>query len=266
MSTRILFLGDVCGEPGRRAVSTLLPTLRTMLNPDFVIVNAENAAGGYGITRRLAEELFSAGADCLTNGDHAFDRKESWEFLSTEPRILRPLNLPSEAPGRGWGVYPLPKRANPVVVINLIGRVFMKPADCPFQKVKSVLAEIASLHPITIVDFHAEATAEKQGMGYFLDGLVSAVIGTHTHIQTADEHILPRGTAFITDVGMCGAFDSILGMEKNLALRRLVELVPVRLQPATEDIRINGVVIEIDDESGRAQKIERLNRNLILSD
>ncbi|MGQ9678835.1 MAG: TIGR00282 family metallophosphoesterase [bacterium] len=262
MSTRILLLGDVCGEPGRWAVSSFLPILRPELNPDFVIVNAENAAGGYGITHRLAEELFSAGADCLTTGDHAFDRKESWDFLSTEPRVLRPLNLPSGAPGRGWGIYHLPGRSTPIVVINLIGRVFMKPADCPFLRVKQVLSEIAPHHPITIVDFHAEATAEKQGMGYFLDGLVSAVIGTHTHIQTADEHILPQGTAFIADVGMCGAFDSILGMEKASALRRLVELVPVRLQPATADIRINGVIIEVDEESGRAQKITRLNRTL----
>ncbi len=265
MLTRILFLGDVCGEAGRHAVSLLLPSLRSELKLDFVVVNAENAAGGYGITRRLAEELFSAGAHCLTTGDHAFDRKESWEFMSTEPRILRPLNLPSTAPGRGWGVYQLPQHNRPIVVINLLGRVFMKPADCPFQRVKQALAEIEQLNAITIVDFHAEATAEKQAMGYFLDGRVSAVIGTHTHIQTADERILPRGTAFIADAGMCGAFDSILGMEKEPSLRRLIELIPVRLQPATGDIRINGVVIDIDAETGRAQKIERLNQPLPVS-
>jgi len=263
--TRILFLGDVCGAAGRRAVSLLIPALRSELKIDFVIVNAENAAGGYGITRRLAEEIFSAGANCLTTGDHAFDRKESWDFLSTEPRILRPLNLPATAPGRGWGIYQLPNHNRPLVVINLLGRVFMKPADCPFQRVKQALAEIAPLNAVTVVDFHAEATAEKQALGYFLDGKVSAVIGTHTHIQTADERILPQGTAFIADVGMCGAFDSVLGMDKELSLRRMVELVPVRLQPATGDIRINGVVIDIDAATGQAQKIVRLNRPLTVS-
>jgi metallophosphoesterase (TIGR00282 family) len=257
-TNRILFLGDVCAEPGREAVKNLLPVLRAELKLDFCIVNGENAAGGYGITPRLAEELFKAGADCITTGDHCFDRKEVWEFLSCEPKILRPLNFPAEAPGRGWGVFNLTSGNGEIVVINLVGRVFMKPVDCPFQRIKSLLNEIPARTPLRIVDFHAEATAEKQALGWFLDSRVSAVIGTHTHIQTADEHILPGGTAYITDAGMCGAFDSVLGMRKDLALRRLIELVPVRLLPATADIRLNGVIIDLDAETGRSTRIERL--------
>jgi metallophosphoesterase (TIGR00282 family) len=255
---RILFLGDVCAEPGREAVKELLPALRTELQPDFCIVNGENAAGGYGITPRLAEEIFNAGANCITTGDHCFDRKEVWEFLITEPRILRPLNYPPEAPGNGWAVYDFPSGTGRIVVINLLGRVFMKPVDCPFRRINPLLNQIRSLTPLAIVDFHAEATAEKLAMGWFLDGKVSAVIGTHTHIQTADERILPGGTAYITDAGMCGAFDSVLGMRKDLSLRRLIEMVPVRLQPATDDIRINGIIIDIDANTGQATRIERL--------
>lgn len=258
---RILFLGDVCAEPGREAVKRLLPTLKAEWKPAFCIVNGENAAGGYGITPRLAEELFQVGADCITTGDHCFDRHEVWEFLSLEPRILRPLNFPVGAPGRGWGIYDLRSGKGKITVVNLLGRVFMKPVDCPFIRIKTMLEE--SHHPLmTVVDFHAEATAEKRAMGWFLDGRVSAVLGTHTHIQTADEEILPQGTGYITDAGMCGAFDSVLGMKKDLSLRRLIEQVPVRLQPANGDIRINGVIIDICPETGRTIKIERLVQKL----
>lgn len=265
---RILFLGDVCAEPGRIALRHLLPELKEELKPDFCIVNGENAAGGFGITPRLAQEIFNAGADCITTGDHAFDRKEVWEYLDIEPRILRPLNYPLPAPGRGWELYQLPAETEekiPIAVINLLGRVFMKPLDCPFQRVKSVLAELNKT-TLIIVDFHAEATAEKQGMGWFLDGKVSAILGTHTHIQTADESILPQGSAYITDVGMCGAFDSVLGMRKDLSLRRLVEMVPVRLQPATEDKRINGVIVDVNLETGAAVQIKRICRSLSVTD
>ncbi|MEN9979070.1 MAG: TIGR00282 family metallophosphoesterase [candidate division WOR-3 bacterium] len=257
---RILFLGDVCAEPGREAVKHLLPGLKATFHPGFCIVNGENAAGGYGITPKLAEELLRAGADCITTGDHCFDRHELWEFLNTEEKILRPLNFPPGAPGRGFGVYELKSGNGRIAIINLVGRVFMKPVDCPFQRIRTLLTEIRSRTPVIIVDFHAEATAEKRAMGWFLDGQVSAVIGTHTHIQTADEEILPGGTAYITDAGMCGAFDSVLGMKKDLSLRRLIEQVPLRLQPATGDIRLNGVVVDIDTETGRAVRIERLVR------
>lgn len=262
--SRVLFLGDVCGEPGRQAIQQLLPELGRELKPDFVIINCENAAGGYGITPRLAEELLNSGANCLTTGDHVFERREVWEYLSIQPRILRPANFPTQAPGRGWAVFPIPDQAPiaKIVVINLIGRVFMKPADCPFQRINQILNEVQGITPLVIVDFHAEATAEKRGMGWFLDGRVSAVVGTHTHIQTADETLQSQGTAYITDVGMCGAFDSILGMRKDVSLRRMTEMVPVRLHPATDDHRINGVFIEIEEKTGRATRIERVDRAL----
>ncbi len=262
MSIKVVFLGDVCGKAGRLAVKQLLSVLRHELTPDFIIVNGENAAGGYGITPHIAEELLNSGANCLTTGDHAFDRHEIWEYLATEPRIIRPLNFPAGAPGRGWAFYHPPQLPRPIAVINLVGRVFMKPVDCPFQRANGVITEIALITPLIIVDFHAEATAEKKAMAYFLDGRVSAILGTHTHIQTADEQILANGTAYITDVGMCGAFDSILGMKKDLSLRRMIEQVPVRLQPACDDIRINGVLIEINHDTGRAEKIARLHRAL----
>jgi metallophosphoesterase (TIGR00282 family) len=267
---RVLFLGDVCAEPGRKAVELELAGLRQRLGADFVIANGENAAAGYGITPKLADGLLRAGVGCITTGDHAYDRKEVWEYLGTESRILRPLNFPPQAPGRGYGVYEC-ELANAeatqgtegtkvkVAVVNLQGRVFMKPLDCPFRRVLPVLDEIRRETQVVFVDIHAEATAEKQGMGWFLDGRVSAVLGSHTHVQTADEAILAGGTAFISDVGMCGSFDSVLGMSKDLSLRRMVEMVPVRLHPATGDVRINGVWVDVETTSGRALAIGRLS-------
>jgi len=262
----VLFLGDVCAEPGRKAVERELAGLRQRLGADFVIANGENAAGGYGITPKLADGLLRAGVGCITTGDHAYDRKEVWEYLGTEPRILRPLNFPPQAPGRGFGVYGLGQETKrtegtevKVAVVNLQGRVFMKPLDCPFRRVLPVLDEIRRETQVVFVDVHAEATAEKQGMGWFLDGRVSAVLGSHTHVQTADEAILAGGTAFISDVGMCGSFDSVLGMSKDLALRRMVEMVPVRLHPGTGDVRICGVWVDVEPTSGRALAIGRLS-------
>jgi len=272
----VLFLGDVCAEPGRKAVEQELVGLRQRLGADFVIVNAENAAGGYGITPKLADGLLKAGVGCITTGDHAYDRKEVWEYLGTESRILRPLNFPPQAPGRGYGIYDCRWASAEgtqgtegtkvkVAVVNLQGRVFMKPLDCPFRRVLPVLDEIRRETQVVFVDIHAEATAEKQGMGWFLDGRVSAVLGSHTHVQTADEAILAGGTAFISDVGMCGSFDSVLGMSKDLSLRRMVEMVPVRLHPATGDVRINGVWVDVEVSSGRALAIGRLSEPVALS-
>jgi calcineurin-like phosphoesterase len=290
---RVLFLGDVCAEPGRKAVEQELAGLRQRLDLDFVIANAENAAGGYGITPVIADALLNAGVGCITTGDHAYDRKEVWEYLGTEPRILRPLNFPPQAPGRGYGIYDCRlagaegtqgtegtsgqcrvqsakgKMANAeqaagettkvkVAVVNLQGRVFMKPLDCPFRRTLPVLDEIRHETQVIFVDIHAEATAEKQAMGWFLDGRVSAVLGSHTHVQTADEAILAGGTAYISDTGMCGSFDSVLGMSKDLSLRRMIEMVPVRLHPATGDVRINGVWVDVEPASGRALAIGRL--------
>lgn len=258
-ASRILFLGDICGEPGRAAVKELLPVLRAELRPDFVFANCENAAAGYGVTPKVVEELLGLGIDCLTSGDHAFDRREGWSLYDSEPRLLRPLNLPPQVPGRG--VCLCEKDGRRVALVNAVGRVFMKPAECPFRAVAAALDGIRPT-AATVVDFHAEATAEKQGLGWYLAGRVGAVVGTHTHVQTADERVLPGGTAYISDVGMCGAFDSILGAEKDLSLRRLVDLLPARLLPARGDPGVNGVLVEIDPETGRACSIARVSRRV----
>jgi metallophosphoesterase (TIGR00282 family) len=273
---RVLVLGDICGEPGRKAVEQELPNLMRRTGAGFVIANTENAAGGYGVTPTIADGLLKAGVDCLTTGDHVYDRKEVWEYLGSQARILRPLNFPPQAPGRGWAVYDCPPRSNEgeqtaaarqvkVAVVNLEGRVFMKPLDCPFRKVLSALDEIRRETQLVFVDFHAEATAEKQAMGWFLDGRVSAVLGSHTHVQTADETILSGDTAFICDLGMCGSFDSVLGMNKDQSLRRMVEQVPVRLNPASRDVRLNGVWIDVEQSSGRALAIGRLTEPVALT-
>jgi metallophosphoesterase (TIGR00282 family) len=270
---RVLFLGDVCAEPGRKAVEQELAGLRQRLGVDFVIANAENAAGGYGITPKLADGLLQAGVGCITTGDHAYDRKEAWEYLGTESRILRPLNFPPQAPGRGFGIYDCRLTSAEgtdgtgvkVAVVSLQGRVFMKPLDCPFRTALAALEEIRRETQVVIVDIHAEATAEKQAMGWFLDGRVSALLGSHTHVQTADEMIMAGGTAYISDVGMCGSFDSVLGMNKDQSLRRMIEQVPVRLNPATGDLRLNGVLVDVEPASGRALAIGRLSEPVVLA-
>jgi len=269
-AVRVLFLGDVCAEPGRKAVEQELAGLRQRLDVDFVIANGENAAGGYGITPVIADGLLNAGVGCITTGDHAYDRKEVWEYLGTEPKILRPLNFPPQAPGRGYGIYDLrlpivDSPALKIAVVNLQGRVFMKALDCPFRRALPVLDEIRRETQVVFVDIHAEATAEKQAMGWFLDGRVSAVLGSHTHVQTADEAMLAGGTAYISDAGMCGSFDSVLGMSKDLSLRRMIEMVPVRLHPATGDVRINGVWVDVEPASGRALAIGRLSHSVTIA-
>lgn len=260
MNYKIIFLGDVCGESGRKAVTKGIKFLKNKYKPDFIIVNGENSAGGFGITPKIAEEFFFLGIDCITLGDHSFDRKEIIPYLEKEKNIIRPLNYPFGAPGKGIFIA---KKNNVVfIVVNLIGRVFMKPVDCPFRRIDEELAKINE-KGIIIVDFHAEATAEKKAMGYFLDGRVSAIVGTHTHIPTADEEILSKGTAYITDVGMCGATNSVLGMKIEDSLKRLLYGINYRLNPANADFKIEGVLIEIDSFSYKAQKIERIcERNL----
>ena len=270
---RVLFLGDICGEPGRKAVEQELPGLRQRSGAGFVIANGENAAGGYGITPTIADGLLRAGVNCITTGDHAYDRKEVWEYLGTEPRILRPLNFPPQAPGRGYGIYDCRLKSGEetrgtgakVAVINLQGRVFMKPLDCPFRRALPVLEEIRRDTQLVFVDFHAEATAEKQAMGWFLDGRASAVFGSHTHVQTADETVMAGGTALISDAGMCGSFDSVLGMNKDQSLRRMIEQVPVRLNPASGDVRLSGVWVDVEPASGRALAIGRLSEPVALA-
>ena len=256
---RILFLGDVMGEPGRKAVTTLLPELKEELGIDFIIVNGENSANGRGITPRIAIALMRAGAAVITTGDHIWDQKEIIPYLADEPRILRPLNYPEGTPGRGSVV--LETKKGKVGVINAQGRTFMKmDLDNPFPAMQQAVEEMRKETPIIFVDMHAETTSEKTAMGNFLDGNVSAVVGTHTHVQTADERILPHGTAFLCDAGMCGPLDSCIGMDVQVAIGRFVTLMPGKGRIAHGPVMVCGAVVDVDVATGRAVKIERLQR------
>jgi len=258
---RILFIGDVTGEPGRRAIRELLPVITKRERIDLVIANAENVAGGSGVTPDMADELFKYGVSVLTSGDHIWKRKEIIERIETDRRILRPANYPLGAPGLGSTITETPDGVK-VGVINLIGRVFMQAVDCPFRIVKQEIEKLSKQTTSIIVDIHAEATSEKVALGWYLDGIVSAVVGTHTHIQTADEKILPGGTAYITDVGMTGPFDSVIGRKKEQILVRFITQMPARFEVATDDIQLHSVVIDIDEKTGRALSIKRIQERL----
>lgn len=253
----ILFIGDIVGKPGRRAVKELLPALKARLNPALVIANCENAAAGFGVTRELIEDLFQMGIDVLTTGNHVWDKREVLECVNDYQAFLRPANYPAGVPGFGSVVLPAPD-GHRVGVINLAGRVFMSPCDCPFRMVEREITLLQGLTNVIVVDFHAEATSEKKAMAYFLAGRVSAVLGTHTHVQTADEEIIPGGTAYITDVGMTGPFDSIIGIRKEIILERFLKQIPNKFEVAKGDIRLQGVVLDIDELTGKCQRIERL--------
>ena len=258
---KILFIGDIVGAPGREAIRVLLPRLKKKHGLDLSIANAENVAGGSGITPRLAEELFSFGLDMLTSGDHIWKRREVLELLDQEERILRPENYPAGAPGRGYGVIKT-KKGQAVGVINLEGRVFMSSLDCPFKCAKKAIEELKKKTRVILVDMHAEATSEKVALGWFLDGMASAVLGTHTHIQTADEKILPGGTAYITDLGMTGPYDSVIGRKVEQILARFLTQMPVRFEMAKENVQLHGVVLDIDEKTGKARSIERIQEKL----
>lgn len=258
---RILFIGDIAGKPGREAVRVLLPALVKKYRIEASIANAENAAGGSGITPKIAEELFGYGLDMLTSGDHIWKRKEVLEIVDSDMRILRPENYPAGSPGRGYGVIKT-KRGRSVGVINLEGRVFMSNLECPFLCAKKAVEELKKETAIILVDIHAEATSEKIALGWFLDGMVSAVLGTHTHVQTADEKILPAGTAFITDVGMTGPYDSVIGRKVEQVLARFLTQMPVRFEMAEDNAQLHGVVLDIDEETGKAASIERIQEKL----
>ncbi|HSW38359.1 MAG TPA: TIGR00282 family metallophosphoesterase [Acidobacteriota bacterium] len=255
---RILFLGDIFGKPGRRLVHDHLRNLINEHRIDFCLANAENAAAGFGVTPPIAEDLFDCGIDVLTSGNHIWDKRAISPYLSEQPRLLRPHNYPRGVPGSGFFIGDTDCGVR-LAVLNLQGRVFMAPIDCPFTTGSSAIEQIRKQTSIIIVDFHAEATSEKQALGWYLDGRVSAVIGTHTHVMTADERILPKGTAYITDLGMTGPHDSIIGSEQDAALDRFLRQLPNRLEPASGNLRICGVVIEVDETSGRALSIMRLN-------
>ena len=258
---KILFIGDIVGSPGREAVKQLLPVLQKEYGLDCVIANAENAAGGSGVTQSIAAELFAAGVDVLTSGDHIWKKKEIFEFINQEERLLRPLNFPSCAWGRGAGVFKT-KRGVKFGVINVNGRVFMEALESPFKTSMQAAQDLSKDTKIIIVDIHAEATSEKVALGWYLDGQVSAVLGTHTHIQTADERILPKGTAYLTETGMTGPYDSVIGRRVEDVLERFLTSVPVRFEVAKENIQLAGVVLDIDDSSGRARSIVRVQKKL----
>jgi len=259
---KILFIGDIVGSPGREAIKKILPQLKEEYALDFVIANAENSAGGSGITPKICMELFDYGIDVITSGDHIWRKKEVFEIIDKDFRILRPLNLPIVSPGRGSGVYKLKDRETKIAVINLLGRVFMEPVDCPFQRVQQEIEKISLETKIIIVDMHAEATSEKVALGWYLDGLVSAVIGTHTHVQTADERILKQGTAYITDVGMTGGLDSVIGRRIDSVIKRFVSGIPQRFEVAQENVNLQAVVIQIDERTSKAISIERIKKKL----
>ena len=258
-SIRILFLGDVMGEPGRKAVAALLPVLKEELAADFIIVNGENIAGGRGITPRLAIGLMRAGAAVITTGDHVWDQKEIIPFFAEEPRLLRPFNYPEGTPGRGWVV--LETKKGKVGVINLQGRTFMKMLlNNPFDEIHKAVEAVRAETNVIFVDMHAETTSEKYALGWLLDGKVSAVVGTHTHVQTADERVLPGGTAFLCDAGMCGPANSVIGMDVQLSLQRLTTLMPSKTYVAQGPVDVCGALIEVDLASGHALSIERVRR------
>lgn len=256
----VLCIGDVFGEPGRRALATLLPRLRPELGADLVVANVENAAAGFGVTPALARGFLEAGVDVMTSGNHVWDRKEILGYIVKENLLLRPANYPAGTPGVGSIV--VKAGAHQVGVLNLQGRAFMAAIDCPFARADEELARLRAETPVIVVDMHAEATSEKQAMGWYVDGRASAVVGTHSHVQTADERILPRGTAFLTDLGLTGPIDSVIGVEPALAIQRFRTGMPNRFEPARGRARLQGAVIRIDPESGRALAIERVQRDL----
>ena len=256
---KMLFIGDIVGSPGREAVAKLLPALRERHALDAVVANGENSAGGSGITPGTAKEIFAAGVDVITSGDHLWDQKEVVELLAREPRFLRPLNYPAGTAGQGGGIYELPHQP-PFAVLNAQGRVFMPDLDNPFAVVPAEVTRLRERTPIILLDFHAEATSEKIAIARMLDGRVSAVVGTHTHVQTADEQIFPGGTAFLSDAGFTGPHDSVLGREIEPVIQRFVTYAPQRF-PVVKSGRVllQGVVIEVDDASGKALRIERVS-------
>ncbi len=257
---KILFVGDIVGKPGRKACRELLPKLINRHNIDFVIANCENAAAGFGVTRDVIEELFRSRIDVLTSGNHIWDKKEVLEFVEDYETLIRPANYPKGTPG--WGSALIPAAEGYIGVINLMGRIFMRPLDCPFQVAEREIQRLNRKAKTIIVDVHAEATSEKQALGWFLDGRVSAVLGTHTHVQTADERVLPAGTAYITDVGMTGPLDSVIGIRKEAILDRFLTQLPNKFEVAKGNIELQGVILDIEADGGRSLGIERVRARL----
>ena len=253
----ILMVGDVFGDSGRAALSKLLPRIRQEHAIDLAVVNVENAAAGFGVTPQMARQFLDQGADVMTSGNHIWDRREIVEFITRENLLLRPANFPEGTPGVGHVTV----KAGPhrVGVLNLMGRVFMTPIDCPFRKADEVVPQLRREAAVILVDMHCEATSESQAMGWYLDGRVSAVVGTHRHVQTADERVLPGGTAYITDLGMTGPTEGVIGVDREIIINRFLHQMPARFEPAKGPAALHGVVIVVDPESGRASQIRRLS-------
>lgn len=258
---KILFIGDIVGRPGRELVRRGLAPLVEHFGLDFVIANGENAAAGFGITREIGDQLLSYGVDVLTSGNHIWDKKEAVDYIGAEPRLLRPSNYPAGAPGKG---HYLGRTAagTPVGVINVMARVHMPPVDDPFAGVQREIEALRGRTRIIFLDFHGEATSEKVAMGWFLDGKVTCVVGTHTHVQTADNQVLPQGTAYITDVGMTGPHDSVIGVDKDIAIGKFLTGMPARFETAAGNPRLNAVLLDADEESGRARSLDRLSYSM----
>ncbi len=253
---RVLFIGDVISKTGRRALAEGLPRLRERLAVDLCIANVENAAGIFGVTLKVVDEIVAAGVDLMTSGNHVWDKREGVALLDARDDILRPANYPPGVPGKGVAVREY--RGTPVAAVSLQGRTFMTPIDCPFRCADAVLAEIPAGVKVILVDFHAEATSEKQALGAYLDGRARAVVGTHTHVQTADERILPGGTAFITDVGMAGPVDSVIGVRKDLVIEKFLRALPVRFDVAAGAAVIGALLVDVDEATGRAREVRRV--------
>lgn len=255
---RILMLGDIFGQPGRAAIKKHLATLRRGLAADFVIANGENASGGVGLSLENLRELLALGIDVVTSGNHIWRHKDIYNVLDKEPRLLRPANYPPGAPGRGLGIFTLPD-GRQLAVLNLLGRAFMEAVDCPFRAGEDLIAQIPAEIKVRVADFHAEATSEKKALGWFLDGKLSLLAGTHTHVQTNDPEILPKGTGYLTDLGMCGVTASVIGMDPKISVSRFVSGLPAGFKPAKGLPRINGLLAEINDADGKALKLELIN-------
>ena len=254
---KLLMIGDVVGKPGRTALLDRLQDLKEQHAIDFTVMNAENVAGGFSITPAMADHLFASGIDVMTSGNHIFDKHEVVEYIKKQPRLLRPANYPPDTPGAGMWTGKV--KGVPVAVINLMGRIFMQPSDDPFRIANELLQSLSAEIKVRIVDMHAEATSEKTAMGWFLDGRVSAVLGTHTHVQTADERILHEGTAYLTDLGMTGSYAGVIGMKKSDVISRFTSPVHRKADHSKGELRICGAMVDIDEETGRARSIERIN-------
>lgn len=253
---KVLFIGDIVGSVGRKALKENLPALKTAHHPDFIVVNGENAAGGKGITAAIANEFFELGVQGITMGNHTWDNKDIFEFIDDEPRLIRPANYPEGTPGQGTTT--LKANGKELTLINVMGRAFLPPLDCPFRTLDRILEKTKKKTKAILVDVHAEATSEKLAVGWYLDGKVSAVVGTHTHVQTNDDQLLPNGTAYITDVGMTGSREGILGMERSAVLHKFLTQLPVRFVADEGKYQFHGVVVEIDEQTGTAKSIKKI--------